>query len=426
MRHLVAGQVVALHVDETTDPNMRYVFTILCSLLDNSSNHQALAAPLLLTSIELTAVNHKTVADAITGVVEEYGIFSKDVYAVVGDNASYMKKAWKDILCNVYRNGTFISCYAHIYALAGEEWRAKFGKVDDLVAGMKAIMVKAPGRRGRYLRFLDQNEVRDATLPPSPVVTRWNTWFEAVKYHSKYIDHYLAFIEQEIVEEKKTVQLSKLQKPLSENDGELKIQVTELATQSRKLVVLLDSFQSRSRQGHKIFNSVHDTLTWLQGVAEDGSLSPTTRSAASASANKLSHYHTGGSKQLAVNFFSYLRCLDPIQLCVAESRAYSDIKVALHLPDGCDGEWPIYMAAVRDLRASTSVNICDFWKSLAERLPTLSRHALRLLNIPINSADVERVFSVLGDIMTPSRQSLSFRSMASHLQIAVNYESLRK
>ena len=36
-------------------------------------------------------------------------------------------------------------------------------------------------------------------LPPTPVVTRWNTWFQAVKYHQSYFGYLPSFVRDELL-----------------------------------------------------------------------------------------------------------------------------------------------------------------------------------------------------------------------------------
>ena len=83
-------------------------------------------------------------------------------------------------------------------------------QVDKAVSLMKKVLVKAPSRRSRFLFYLQNCEKTKVTVPPEPVVTRCNTWFNAVVYHAKYIDLYANFVDSEIREETKTAALETL------------------------------------------------------------------------------------------------------------------------------------------------------------------------------------------------------------------------
>ena len=58
--------------------------------------------------------------------------------------------------------------------------------------------------RRRWIELLSSNNVPNPTLPPSPVIVRWNTWFRAAIYHAKHYEHYQAFISNERLNETDT------------------------------------------------------------------------------------------------------------------------------------------------------------------------------------------------------------------------------
>jgi len=62
------------------------------------------------------------------------------------------------------------------------------------VANMKRLFSTANLRQARYREFLIEAGVERPTLPPKPVLTRWNTWFEACVYHAEHLEHLQGFI----------------------------------------------------------------------------------------------------------------------------------------------------------------------------------------------------------------------------------------
>lgn len=113
--------------------------------------------------------------------VSEVGIKFERVIAFVSDSAAYCKKAFRDVLSVVFSNATHVLCLAHIVNLAAEVFRhhSYLKHTADLIAMIKSAFYKKPGRKSRYLKFLDdflpKSEVK---LPPVPVGTRWNSWFD--------------------------------------------------------------------------------------------------------------------------------------------------------------------------------------------------------------------------------------------------------
>ena len=61
-------------------------------------------------------------------------------------------------------------------------------------------------------------------LPPVPVITRWNTWFEVALYHAEHLDHYISSVIAET--EHGTQQLYNLSSLLHSN--KLNVLVAEL------------------------------------------------------------------------------------------------------------------------------------------------------------------------------------------------------
>jgi len=80
-----------------------------------------------------------------------------NVLALVSDNAAYMKKCFTSCLSGIMTNAVHITCWAHIIFLVGDEFRTALQLTDTLVASVKALFSKAPGRRARFLNHLREN-----------------------------------------------------------------------------------------------------------------------------------------------------------------------------------------------------------------------------------------------------------------------------
>ena len=68
-----------------------------------------------------------------------------------------------------------------------------------------------------------------------------------------------------------------------------------------------------------------------------------------------------------------------------------------------------YMEAIRKLPENFRANTGAFWLKYENEWPELASYAKRVLTVPASSAAVERVFSVGGAILRPSRRRLSDR-----------------
>jgi hypothetical protein len=78
-------------------------------------------------------------------------------------------------------------------------------------------------------------------------------------------------------------------------------------------------------------------------------------------------------------------------------------------------EWPIYLAASRTEAPENNEGstIVEWWKGHKSRFPTLAKVALIFLFTPINSADVERSFSVYKNILSDNRHRLKQTNVAA-------------
>ena len=57
-----------------------------------------------------------------------------------------------------------------------------------LVANVKSIFSKGVHRRCKLLEFQVENGIEKPLSFPEPVVTRWNSWFNAAKFISNNFD----------------------------------------------------------------------------------------------------------------------------------------------------------------------------------------------------------------------------------------------
>ena len=120
--------------------------------------------------------------------------------SVVSDSVAYCKKAYRDVLSVVYPKSLHIPCIAHIVNLASEVFHhhTDFKHISDLIAMIKSSLFKKPGRKRRLLEFLaDFIATSEVKLPPVPVSSRWNSWFQAASYHATHVHLYEGFYKAE-------------------------------------------------------------------------------------------------------------------------------------------------------------------------------------------------------------------------------------
>ena len=339
-----------------------------------------------------------------------------DVIALVSDNAAYMKKCFVDNLRGLLPNAVHVTCWAHILSLVGEEFRAALQVCDLLVANMKAIFSKAPGRRARYLQHLRQNNVIDVRLPPAPVITRWNTWFEAALYHAAHLDHYVTFVAREIEKSGSTLHLQTLSKLLYGDQLEqLQAELDFLALHCQRLVGTLTSLEGQSYMAVDIYNKMSDLLSWMRSPGFPYATSSCEVAMLKAS-TKLALY-VEANKQPAIALFKAARVFDPRQIPLL-SQNFADHDLCIPTMHSAAGEWRTYL----DITTAAIIpnDITAFWKALQSRLPLLAALAKAYIALPISSVDVERSFSKYGSVLSPLRFSLTEDHLRAYCALYYN------
>jgi hypothetical protein len=90
-----------------------------------------------------------------------------------------MKKAAERLSVS-YTKLIHVTCVTHALHRVCETIRALYPNVDKLVANGKKNFVTAPARIE-----LIKNKAPDTLLPPTPVMTQWETWLDATVYYAE-------------------------------------------------------------------------------------------------------------------------------------------------------------------------------------------------------------------------------------------------
>ena len=189
---------VAIMVDELSDDNGRCVIDVMATILDfdklsTSNRHIAY----LLDMHFVTETNNKTVSQAVVKTINYYGIDFDRVLIFNTDNASYMKKAFRETLSCLFSSCVHITCHSHIISLVAGDFKRHFSFVTEFAKCMPS------GRKGHFLKYMndcagDLHSKATIHVPPNPLTKSWSAWFDSAVYHTKHFNVYEDFITQEI------------------------------------------------------------------------------------------------------------------------------------------------------------------------------------------------------------------------------------
>ena len=339
MKATLHGQPVSITADETTDIRDHSILNVIATVRGQ---------PYLIDVVKMDACNHSTFSKAIIQSVTGAGISFDDVIAIVSDSAAYWKKAYRDVLTVVFPKSTHILCLAHIVNLAAEVFHhhGAFKHTADLVAMIKSSLFKKPGRKSRYLAYLSEYiATADVKLPPVPVSSRWNSWFETVKYHATRVHLYEGFYK---AEKGVGMAVQHIIELLSHKTlyPEITLQLYFLSENCLRLMIVLTALEENTAPlTCKVFNYLEDLRLYLQtgsqktsfGVETDRLLlkmSDTERrkwiksfqEVFQLSSKKLGHL----SNHPAYAYYKAVRIFDPQQLAIVIVEHYIIDYLAIH------------------------------------------------------------------------------------------------
>lgn len=141
----------------------------------------------LVDVVFMNRCNYLTVSQAILASLHSNDLDLNDAWAVVTNNAAYCLKAYREVLQGQ------CPCYLPLPHHKSGGWDLSALQIFIwcyLTCHMDEICVR------RWVAFLVNKEAVQAKVPPEAVCTRWNSWFEAIKYHAEHVHLYRQFFFQ--------------------------------------------------------------------------------------------------------------------------------------------------------------------------------------------------------------------------------------
>ncbi|KAL4107246.1 hypothetical protein QTP88_017630 [Uroleucon formosanum] len=169
IRNEVMGKKIWMSIDETSDATGRYIANVVMGTLEVDKPGKIF----LLSCNILEKANHSTISK----------LFDKAMFSLWPSAANAIKPFYSKMI--------HITCLAHGLHRTSEKIRSLFPKVDELIANMKKVFLKATSRVELF-----KKKSPDVPLPPSPIITRWGTWLDAATYYCEYFKPILNVVQQ--------------------------------------------------------------------------------------------------------------------------------------------------------------------------------------------------------------------------------------
>lgn len=182
LRRKVSTHKIWVSVDETTDVEQRYIACFVFGILGEESERDKCY---LANIAILSSVNHASIAGFFNDslqVLWPSQIKYENVLLVCTDAAPYMIKSMNGLQV-LFPKMIHITCLAHGLHRVAELVRFSYAEVNRLISASKSIFVKAPLRVEKFKKLAP-----NTPLPPTPIITRWGTWIQAVQYYAKHFE----------------------------------------------------------------------------------------------------------------------------------------------------------------------------------------------------------------------------------------------
>uniref|UniRef100_UPI00358FF509 uncharacterized protein n=1 Tax=Myxine glutinosa TaxID=7769 RepID=UPI00358FF509 len=356
--------------------------------------------------------DYSTLSQAVIQAVTNVGIRFEDVISVVTGSAATCQKAAREVLQPIFHNSCHVPCLAHIVNVSAQVFQhwPEFGNVATIVKMIKAAFLKKAARKARYLRFLkDFLPKEQVKLPPVPVSTRWNSWFDAVNYHATHLQHYKVFFKRE-GGRSTAVQTILGMTRNEEVFAELQLHMSFIKENcARFMVVLMSLGEVHEPLACTAYNLIED-LRFYQHVSsrktifgaetdlhlskkEKNEKQMTIKSFNDVFKESLRRFSEHIEGHPAFLYYKALRIFDPRQL----GSLSHDIKDHRRIPGLKEPspqvleEWVTYIALEAE-EIPEDVNVSTFWKSVTTRCryPHLAAIARDAIWMPVVNIDVGR------------------------------------
>jgi hypothetical protein len=287
--------------------------------------------------------------------------------------------------------------------LTAEEIRESLEVADLLISNVKHALVKAPNRREELMMALEKNGL-PKKLPPTPVITRWATWFECGSHLYDNFNGFSDWIQMTKPDSKAVKALKDLV-----NKDELGTQLNVVNQLCNGVLTTIRSLES---------NTIIASDVWILLQTIDRSI----EEVIGTPSQKLRKYIE--KEHPARTFWFEVQFCDPRKI----HKFFDDCDIWT-LPTSLKifSESPVPPIELTQLKEiirgfifPANFNVVEFWNQNARELPTLSVVCLRALSVPPSSAEVERSFSSLKRLLTSTRLSFLEENFDCHLRLQYN------
>lgn len=418
IKQCLRGKKVAVFCDETTDKKGQCVFIVLFKTITDAKEQD-----LVIGSVSvLQSATATECSRAQLDCFSKYEVKYDDIVCIVSDSARYMTKCINSMKVLLSEDLLHVQCWDHKLSLVQSLFPQALPELNECVSKTKHLFQNTRKRKHNYLAFLrakyPEGE-KASKLFPSPVLTRWNSWYLAVKYVVDIVE-YVSTLDQ-------SVPAVVYFKGFSQSD------ITVITCQATFVVEHFETLSNyiveleagRKPLAHKLFGKIGDLKNSFELLA-DGVVGDKT----TVVIKTLSTVQAGQVKVQLKNLGT--KCLtklnqliseDPARECFKSMGALFDFRnIASNTADdrlyALTQKVPVlkvidkldflkgYKALQNSVKNQDCGNIIDTVVGLKEEHPVFASLTAKVLWLPVTNVDCERAFSAYSNVQTDKRFNL--------------------
>ncbi|KAK8800546.1 hypothetical protein WA158_006864 [Blastocystis sp. Blastoise] len=446
--NIIQNKNISLFLDSTTDKKKQNVLNIMARVINEGYDQPIY----LLKTFNLLDSSYKGYGSCIYCTIEEYSIDRNNILFIHSDNASNMLKLSEGLLIP-FPNHKHIGCCCHIINLIATAMQKECSQSEKFIILINSYFSWYGNRQSRFQEFFN-NKTIYITKPPSFVESRWNSFYNCLSYHAKYISYYPEFFAEECKLIKKNTKGEVIRKLLYDSKFqslvlELNI-LKDIGTIYEKLIKYMSSDSFPIINMYMSMKYLHDNLealdTMLKNRANDESQSQQNKKAYSSVITSLTNGITEALKKWKKYFndgtnlnriYSQFHFLNFKEINTADYVCLFDMNFNKDITNeeikeyfSCvelyqlkhprlDNKWGIEnYTTIEELKL--------FFTSLPASLNAIYKFFQYAVNVPVSNTCVERSFSTYNRLLTKSRMNLSFDHTEKLLYIIINNKLINK
>lgn len=440
IKEMLRDKSIAVIVDETSDKLGRCVFAVLFKTL-LPSNEQNI---ILASCNFLNSANATTCCQTIVDTLKYYDILYNNIVGFVSDSAPYMISCFNSLKVLIGNKILHFKCWAHKISLVGNVYMKELKILNEVITKIKMAFVQSRKIKAEYVAYLKTNYPDlVANLFPCPVITRWKSWFNSVKYLDTYFVQFMEFFQ---TTQLKSTNIDKIIDLYKEEPTTIRAQCKYVAEICHKFIYLIDQLEGNNYPyAHLLWEEIEGMKRCLQNNIDGFFPAETKKLLDSMSAKKnrkivLNFKDVATKSLLKLNSHSmsddtnlfYETLSELFNPSVAGSKStlnvgqtvvlFKNIPLLSELSEALclEGYEHFFKQLVANIKNGVKPDIIVLLMATKIQHEQFGCAAIKSIWCPANSVDAERYFSKYNLVVTDRRTNLSQTAVETCSMLSFN------